>query len=414
MEEAPADAVKKKVRARMWQAAIAAAQSVGYVGVGTVEFLVDGSEFYFLEMNTRLQVEHGVTELVTGLDLVGLQLTVAAGLPLGLTQEQVVVSGHAVEARLCAERPREDYRPTPGLATHARWPSGVGLRTDAAIESGSTVSSSYDSLVAKVMAHGDGRDQAVDRLWRALRALELDGLETNRALLGAVLADPVFRRGEAGIDYLDGRPDLRDAGLDEEVRRRHATAAAFALLRDRASRSLVPVPAAGWRNVGVALHADGFTDALGTIEVRAPGVDRPAEVLVDGEWVAAGTAQGTGGVVDLTSAGIRRRYAVRLGPHSAEVSGPEGQSSFTRLAEDDPVAAGGLAGECRAPLPGAIRSVAVKVGDRVDDGDALVVLEAMKMEHTLRAGGAGSVALVQCAPGDQVDVGDLLVVVEPA
>jgi len=413
IEEAPAAAVKKKVRARMWQAAVAAAQSVGYVGVGTVEFLVDGSEFYFLEMNTRLQVEHGVTELVTGLDLVGLQLTVAAGLPLGLTQEQVSVSGHAVEARVCAERPREDYRPTPGLATHARWPSGVGLRTDAAIESGSTVSSSYDSLVAKVMAHGEGREQAIDRLSRALRALELDGLETNRSLLGAILADPVFRRGEAGIDYLDGRPDLRDAGLDEDVRRRHAAAAAFALLRQRASRSLVPVPAAGWRNVGVALHADGFTDVVGTIEVRAPGVRRPAEVCVDGQWLVVGTAEGADGVVDLSSDGIRRRYQVRLGPHGAEVSGPEGQSSFTRLAEDDPVAAGGLAGECRAPLPGTISSVVVKVGDRVDDGDALVVLEAMKMEHTLRAGGAGTVALVQCAPGDQVDVGDLLVAVEP-
>jgi acetyl/propionyl-CoA carboxylase alpha subunit len=414
IEEAPAGAVKKKVRARMWEAAIAAARSVGYVGVGTVEFLVDGSEFFFLEMNTRLQVEHGVTELVTGLDLVGLQLTVAAGLPLGLTQEQVSVSGHAIEARLCAERPREDYRPTPGTATHARWPSGVGLRTDAAIESGSTVSSSYDSLVAKVMAHGEGRDQAIDRLSRALRALELDGLETNRSLLGAVLADPVFRRGEAGIDYLDGRPDLRDAGLDEDARRRHAAAAAFALLGERGSRSLVPVPAAGWRNVGVALHADGFTDAGGTIEVRAPGVNRPAEVLVDGQWVEAGTAEAADGMVDLSSAGIRRRYQVRLGPHSAEVSGPEGQSSFTRLAEDDPVATGGLTGECRAPLPGAISTVVVKVGDRVNDGDALVVLEAMKMEHTLRAGGAGIVELVQCAPGDQVDVGDLLVVVEPA
>jgi propionyl-CoA carboxylase alpha chain len=413
IEEAPASLVKKKVRARMWQAALAAARSVGYVGVGTVEFLVDGSEFYFLEMNTRLQVEHGVTELVTGLDLVGLQLSVAAGVPLALEQEEITVSGHAVEARLCAERPREDYRPTPGTATHARWPGGVGLRTDAAIESGSTVSSSYDSLVAKVMAHGPGRDIAIGRLAGGLRDLELDGLETNRALLVAVLADPVYRRGEAGIDYLDGREDLRDATLADDVRRRHAAAAAFALLRLRASQSLVPVAAPGWRNVGVALHAEEFTDAGGTIAVRTPGVDRAAEVLVGEQWVEVGTARTSDDGVDLTAEGICRRYRVRLGPHGAEVSGPEGQSSFTRPGEDDPAAAAGTAGECRAPLPGAITNVAVRVGDRVQDGDGLVVLEAMKMEHTLRAGGPGTVGAVLCAPGDQVDVGDLLVVVEP-
>jgi propionyl-CoA carboxylase alpha chain len=414
LEEAPAALVKKKVRARMWEAAVAAARSVGYEGVGTVEFLVDGSDFFFLEMNTRLQVEHGVTELVTGLDLVGLQLSVAGGAPLALTQEEITVTGHAVEARLCAERPREDYRPTPGTATHVRWPDGTGLRTDAAIESGSTVSSSYDSLVAKLMAHGDGREAAIARLARALDALELDGLETNRSLLAAVLADPVFTRGEAGIDYLDGRPDLRDAALGEDVRRRHAAAAAFALLAERAGHSLVPVAAAGWRNVGLAGHADDFTDAEGSLTVRVPRLDAAAEVRVDGHWVAAGTAAVAGGVVDLTVDGVRRRYRVRLGAHGVGVNGPEGQSSFSLLAEDDAVAAGGTAGECRAPLPGAISTVAVQAGDLVADGDALVVLEAMKMEHTLRAGGAGTVGRVLCAPGDHVDVGDLLVVVEPA
>jgi propionyl-CoA carboxylase alpha chain len=413
IEEAPASLVKNKVRGRMWRAAVAAARSVGYVGVGTVEFLVDGSEFYFLEMNTRLQVEHGVTELVTGIDLVRLQLSVATGAPLALNQEQITVSGHAIEARLCAERPREDYRPTPGRATHARWPTGPGLRTDAAIESGSTVSSSYDSLVAKVMAHGEERDVAIGRLGRGLRALELDGLETNRALLDAVLADPVFRRGEAGIDYLDGREDLRQAVLGDDVRRRHAVAAAFALLHQRAGQSLVPVTAPGWRNVGVALHVDDFTDAGGTIPVRASGADRAAEVLVDGRWLEVGTARTADDGVDLTVDGIARRYHVRLSPHGAEVSGPEGQSSFARPAEDDPAAAAGTAGECRAPLPGTITNVAARVGDHVDDGDGLVVLEAMKMEHTLRAGGPGTVGAVLCAPGDQVDVGDLLVVVEP-
>ncbi len=195
VEEAPAVFVAGDTRRAMWEAAVAAAKAVDYVGVGTVEYLVDGSGFYFLEMNTRLQVEHGVTELVTGLDLVGLQLAVAAGRPLPFAQEAVTAAGHAVEVRLCAESPREGYRPTPGTASWVRWPQGTGVRVDAGIESGSVVSPAYDSLVAKLLAHGDDRAGAMGRLSRALRGLELDGLETNRDLLGAVLDDGAFAAG---------------------------------------------------------------------------------------------------------------------------------------------------------------------------------------------------------------------------
>ena len=438
VEEAPAVAVPGSGRQKMWEAAVAAARAVDYVGVGTIEFLFDESGFYFLEMNTRLQVEHGVTELVTGLDLVGLQLLVAAGSPLPFAQGDVTTRGHAVEVRLGAERPREGYRPTPGRVAFVRWPTGHGLRTDRAIETGSVVSPAYDSLVAKLMAHDADRPGAVGRLSRAVRALELDGLETNRDLLQAVLDDDAFRRGDVDIHYLDGRPDLRDAQVPDEVRHRHAAAAAFGLLAARAERSLVPVPAAGWRNVGRALHADELRDGVGTIEVRAPSPDTPAQVLLDGDWRDAGRAAGpvvvdataaaepastltsspdagTALVVDLVAAdGLRRRYRVRLSPHRAEVNGPEGQSSFALRSEDDPVEAGGVAGECRAPLPGAIGKVLVAVGDAVTEGDGLVVLEAMKMEHTLRADGAGAVTAVHCAPGQQVDVNDLLVTLEPA
>ena len=415
VEEAPAVLVAAAIRQQMWDAAVAVARSVDYVGAGTVEFLVDDSGFYFLEMNTRLQVEHGVTEMVTGLDLVGLQLAVAEGRPLPLAQDEVVGEGHAVEIRLCAERPRDDYRPTPGTATHVRWPEGRGLRTDAAIESGSVVSPAYDSLVAKVMAHGEDRAVAIARLSRALRALELDGLETNRQLLGAVLDDAAFRRGEADVHYLDSRPELRDARLPDAVRHRHAAAAAFCLTAERASLSLVPVPAAGWRNVGRPLHVDQLTDSTGTVEVRAPGPGEPAWVLVDGEWREVGTARPEGAVVDLTAEdGLRRRYRVRLSAHEADVSGPEGQSTFALRTEDDPDERGGVAGECRAPLPGAVTRVLVAVGDTVAEGDGLVVLEAMKMEHTLRANGAGTVTQISGAPGQQVDVDDLLVTVEPA
>ncbi len=415
VEEAPAVLVPEATRRQMWDAAVAAAKAVDYAGVGTVEYLVDASGFYFLEMNTRLQVEHGVTELVTGLDLVGLQLAVASGRPLPFGQADVTAVGHAVEVRLCAERPREDYRPTPGTATHVHWPEGPGVRVDRAIEAGSVVSAAYDSLVAKLMAHGEDRDAAIAKLSLALRALELDGLETNRDLLGAVLDDTVFRSGEVDVHYLEGRPDLRDAALPDAVRRRHGAAVAFCLLDERADRSLVPVPAAGWRNVGRPLHVDQLTDAAGTVEVRVTSPGEPARVLVDGEWRAVGAATTRGGLVDLLSAdSLRRRYRVRVSAHRADVSGPEGQSSFTLRTEDDPDERGGIAGECRAPLPGAVTKVLVAVGDAVAEGDGLVVLEAMKMEHTLRANGTGIVSQVQCAPGQQVDVNDLLVAVEPA
>jgi propionyl-CoA carboxylase alpha chain len=423
LEEAPAVLVPLETRRRMWEAAVAAAAAVGYEGVGTVEYLCDDSGFYFLEMNTRLQVEHGVTEMVTGLDLVGLQLTVASGHPLPFAQAELATSGHAVEVRICAERPREDYRPTPGPVWHVRWPEGAGVRADRGIESGSVVSPAYDSLVAKLMAHGSDRGAAIAKLSLGLRALELDGLETNRDLLQAVLDDPAYRRGEADIHFLEHRPDLRDAAPSEEVRRRHAAAVAGALLEERAARSLVPVPAAGWRNVGAALHADELTDARGVVSVRLPTVGGSATVRVDGEWetvgdVAPAPTGAERGAFDLTtvSDGLRRRYRVRhvWAGHWAFVNGPEGQSTFALRTEDDPDDRGGVAGECRAPLPGAVTKVLVAVGDAVAEGDGLVVLEAMKMEHTLRAAGAGTVSRVVTEPGQQVDVGDLLVALEPA
>ncbi len=414
IEEAPAAMVAHDTRAQMWRSAIAAAAAVDYRGVGTVEFLVDGDAYYFLEMNTRLQVEHGVTELITGVDLVGLQFSVASGAAVP-AQGSISATGHAVEARLCAERPREDYRPTPGVATHVAWPRGPGLRVDAAIESHNKVSASYDSLVAKVMAHADSRHFAIARLRRALTVLELDGLETNRDLLAAVVADEAFERGDIGIDFLDARRDLRDGALGDDVRCRHGAAAGFALLRASASRSLVPGGAAGWRNVGVAGHIDDLRDAHGVLEVHAPSFDRPASVRIDEEWrvIATTSLDGEPGVVDLLADGLRRRYAVRISAHGVEVNGPEGQSSFLVRSPDDEDQLAGLAGECRATLPGAITKILVHQGDQVAEGDGLVVLEAMKMEHTLRSGGAGTVGAVHCTLGQQVDLGDLLVTVTP-
>jgi acetyl/propionyl-CoA carboxylase alpha subunit len=298
---------------------------------------------------------------------------------------------------------------------HARWPGGAGIRCDRAVETGSVVSSAYDSLVAKLMAHGPDRDAAVARLGRGLRDLELDGLETNRDLLGAVLDDGAFREGALDVHYLERRPDLRDAAPSDEVRRLHAAAVAARLLHDRSARSVVPVRAPGWRNVGVPLHTDVLTDGVGTLEVRAPAPHAPLSVRIDGDWRPVATAVVRDDAVDLTAEadGVRRRYAVRHTAHAAYVNGPEGQSTFALRAEDDPDERGGVAGECRAPLPGAITKILVAVGDAVAEGDGLVVLEAMKMEHTLRAHGAGVVSEVYATAGQQVDVGELLVAVEP-
>jgi len=327
-----------------------------------------------------------------------------------------------VEVRLCAERPREDYRPTPGAVAHVRWPSGPGIRCDRGVETGSAVSAAYDSLVAKLMAHGPDRGGAVARLARALRTLELDGLETNRELLAAVLDDGDFRDGALDVHYLERRSDLSDAAPSDDVRRLHAAAVAARLLDDRAARSLVPVRAPGWRNVGAPLHADVLTDAGGSLRVRTAGAGEAGRTSVDvnvdgdGDWRAVATAVTRGDAVDLTAEadGVRRRYTVRHTAHAAYVNGPEGQTTFALRAEDDPDERGGVAGECRAPLPGAVTKVLVAVGDTVAEGDGLVVLEAMKMEHTLRALGAGVVSAIPAVAGQQVDVGELLVAVEPA
>ncbi len=328
----------------------------------------------------------------------------------------MAATGHAVEVRLCAERPREDYRPTPGTATHVRWPRGPGLRTDRAIESGSVVSPAYDSLVAKLMAHGRDRAAAVDRLAQALRGLELDGLETNRDLLGAVLDDAVFRAGEADVHYLDSRPDLRDAALPDDARQRHAAAAAFSLTSGRAAASLVPLPAAGWRNVGRALHADRLTDGIGTLQVRVAGPGEPAEVMVEDEWRAVGTASGGDGLVDLATLadGLRRRYRVRVAGPTRRRQRARGPVQLRPARRRCHRRARRCGRRVPRPLPGTVTKVLVAEGDVVAEGDGLVVLEAMKMEHTLRANGAGAVTQVHCAPGQQVDVHDLLVTVEPA
>ncbi|MDA8356040.1 MAG: ATP-grasp domain-containing protein [Actinomycetota bacterium] len=432
LEEAPASRVPIETRRVMWQAAVAAAQAVHYEGVGTVEFIVGGpgdATSAFLEMNTRLQVEHGITELVTGVDLVVLQLRMAAGEPLEITQDDVALVGHAIEVRLCAERPSEDYRPAPGPVLHARWPRGEGVRVDAGVETGSSVTSTYDSLVAKIMAAGPDRGTAIARLRAALAgSLELDGLETNRDMLAAVLDDATFRDGRPSTDFLDTHPEVVRARPGDEVCRLHAAAAGAFVSWRRARSSVVPGSLGNWRNVGLPSHVDCFeahglrwpvsaTGRARTWELTVDGVELSATVGAlgaDGMHGAAPRLERHGGVaLDIEAAGVVIRHRVRAHASCLAVSSPQGQTTFTLVAEDAETAAGTASGEHRAPLPGSVVRVLVNPGDTVEEGEPLIVLEAMKMEHTLRAGGPGTVGAVCVQAGRQVDAGALLVVVEP-
>jgi acyl-CoA carboxylase subunit alpha len=427
IEEAPASLVADALRRTMWDAAVAAAKAVAYEGVGTVEFVVSDDECAFLEMNTRLQVEHGVTELVTGVDLVRLQLAVAAGRPLPFTQDDIAVTGHAVEVRLCAEVPRHDYRPAPGRVVHARWPDGDGVRVDAAVESGGAVSPAYDNLVAKLLAWGDDRATAVARLRAAVRSrLELDGVETNRELLAAALGDADFVAGRTSTDYLDAHPDVVAAAVDPVVERHHVAAAALYVDHRRAARSLVPGAPPGWRNVGRALHRDRFVDLsggglsvsvswpLGRLAVVVEGPDDRAGRLGRDVSVDVAVTGPTTGTVALAVDGVVVRHRVRDHGRTIAVSSADGQSTLALVADDVTDDATSSETSCRAPLPGSVGRVLVSVDDVVDRDQPLVVLEAMKMEHTLRAAGPGTVQDVAVAAGDHVDAGQLLVVVTPS
>jgi geranyl-CoA carboxylase alpha subunit len=399
IEEAPSPAVSPALRAEMGAAAVRAAAAVGYVGAGTVEFLLDDDgSFYFLEMNTRLQVEHPVTELVTGLDLVDLQLRVALGQPLGLAQDDIVLRGHAIEARLYAEEPAAGYAPRTGTLTAFSVPEGPGLRCDAGVAAGGTVSAFYDPMLAKLMAAGPDRETARRRLLRMLEDTVAAGVVTNRAFLGRVLAHPVFAEGEATTRFLDGAPDLAEEPDAPEDARRVAIAAHLARTARPAFRSSHPVP----QRVVLDVDGDEVPVALGAGRV----------LDVDGAAVAL-------------SLGPDGRGSLTLGPRRVPVQvlaeGPATRVQFrghvVRVGPWDPSPApaesDGGDGVVRAASAGTVVALPVAPGDRVAPDTVVAVVEAMKLETALRAGVAGVVAEVRGAPGASVAAGDTLVLITP-
>jgi len=420
IEEAPAPTISDHVREVLTGSAVALAQQVGYTNAGTVEFLVSGEEVFFLEMNTRLQVEHPVTELtvrVDGepLDLVALQLRVAAGRPLPFTQEQVSIEGHAIEARVYAEDAFHGFLPQAGVAESVRW--SPRSRNDVGIESGSTVSTAYDPMLGKVIVHRPTREAARRALVTALDDTAILGLTTNLGFLRGLAASEEFRDCAIDTAWLDTHPDaIRPQGLETA-----AVLAAWALATESAGDATHPFGRAdGWRLAGppagveIDVEVDGrasrFTvqPAAGTLR-RHPDADGAGERT----WRVHPIATEPG-VLRLEIDDLVHEAAVRILPHQVDVAHVGNTFRFPRPDVFAPGAARLVTdGTVVAPMPGTVLQVVVETGQQVAEGDLLGVMEAMKMELSMKAPVAGTLTSVDAKAGEQVALGATLFVVEP-
>ena len=411
VEEAPAPGLTDATRAALRDAARRAAEAIGYRGAGTVEFLMDprDQQLWFLEMNTRLQVEHPVTELVHGVDLVALQLAVAEGslLPRRADHEaeELTPRGHAVEVRLYAEDPSRAWQPQSGVLTAFDVPEVPGLRVDAGYAAGSTVSTHYDAMLAKVVAHAPTREAAIRLLVSGLTGARIHGVTTNRDLLLRVLRSEAFRAGDVSTDFLDRHGVLDAAPVDVGV---SAFAAAVALAETQAvARPVQRGVPAGWRNVVSAPRTTRF--ALGDDDVAVGWYGgRDGYVSADGTMRAVTVSPAE---VVVERDGVRHRCAVAVSGHAVDVDSAAGHVALRRTPRfvdpADQVASGSLL----APMPGAVVSIAVEPGAEVAAGAPVLVLEAMKMQHTVSAPDAGTVTEIPVAVGAQVAAGDVLAVV---
>jgi acetyl-CoA/propionyl-CoA carboxylase, biotin carboxylase, biotin carboxyl carrier protein len=413
VEEAPSPLLDEASRARMGAAAVAAAQAVGYVGAGTVEYIVSADrpdEFFFMEMNTRLQVEHPVTELVTGLDLVELQLRVAAGEPLPFAQEDVRLDGHAIEARVYAEDPARGFLPTGGTVLALAEPEGA--RVDSGLDVGTEVGGSYDPMLAKVIVHGGDRTEALHRLDRALASYTLLGVPTNVAFLRALLKHPSVASGDLDTGLVEralGELTSGD-GVPPEVLAAAALDRMLALEPAGGDPWAIPD---GWRP---GAHA-------WTPWIITPSGGEPVEVRVQGRAASARVVIGDGEPVPASLSGSTLAYGGRTVSFTAARDGRTlwlGRDGHAWALAEHVKAEGGAAadaagdGVLRSPMPGTVLAVKVGEGDRVDEGQPLVVVEAMKMEHTVTAPRAGVVAQLPARAGAQVALDAVLAVIEEA
>ena len=421
IEECPSPALDEDLRERMGAAALAAAKAVGYRNAGTVEFVLEPSgEFWFLEVNARLQVEHPVTEAVTGLDLVREQLLVAQGLPLSVKAADLAITGHAIEARLYAEDPAAGFLPASGTLLDWCPAADPGCRWDSGVEAGSVAGLEFDPMLAKVIAHAPTRAEAALRLARALEHSRIRGVTTNRDFLVAALRHPEFLAGRTTTAFIEltGVPLARQPSRDEPRIAPVAAARAAQAAAGPATPVLRSLPS-GWRNSVMPPERAAYRhgDAVVDVSYRRQRDGRFA-VEVSGFGPSDGTTQLTAGVrtgggwIDIEEGGRRhRRHVFRQG-HQVWVQGPAGDvalAAVPRFPEAQrELAAGGLA----APMPGTVLAVHVSPGDPVSAGQLLMIMEAMKMEHRITAPHPGVVGAIGPRPGDQVAAGDVLVVLD--
>ena len=415
IEEAPAPGLRDEVRANMSRAAIQAARAVGYVGAGTVEFLVDEAQhFYFMEMNTRLQVEHPVTELITGVDLVEWQLRIAQGAPLPRQQDDIVQQGAAMEARLYAEDPANGYLPSVGRITHLHWPAAApGLRLDMGVDAGDEVSTFYDPMLGKVIAWGASRDEAIGRLSAALGDIEIVGVTTNRALLSSVLADEEFRRGGIATNFLPVRHAHLSFGEPQAGPVDAALAALWCAIRETAGDALW-ADTRGWRLAAPARSAWRFADLAVVIECGAVRDTYLARVGAQ-DYALRVAARGPGSM-DVELAGQLEHVHVAEADRDLHLfrGGRHVQLRLSHTEDSLQVSAGTEEGSLLTPLPGTVVAVHVEAGRQVARGLPLVTVEAMKMEHTLTAPYDGTVTRVAFGVGERVAAGAILVELTPS
>jgi propionyl-CoA carboxylase alpha chain len=398
VEESPAPHLPPETRRALHDAARAVAASVGYLGAGTVEFLYEGASdrFYFLEMNTRLQVEHPVTEEVHGVDLVALQIAVSEGRPVPVPAP---ADGHAIEARLYAEDPVADHQPQSGRLTAFDVPPAPGLRVDAGFASGNEVTTFYDAMLAKIVVHAPTREQAARTLAGALVRARIHGVTTNRDQLVGVLRDPDFRTGAVSTTFLDDHPPAAPTPVGD-----HAVAAALAMAeRDREARTVQQRIPVAWRNV---VSQPQRTEFQGDVVVEWYGGRDGYSVDGLGVLHASQTS------VTLERHGVATTYAVAITGKDVDVDAPTGHRALTAVARFSDPADAVAGGSLLAPMPGTVISVAVEEGQQVDVRQPMLVLEAMKMQHTVTAPAAGTVTRLDVRAGSQVAAGEILAVVE--
>ena len=416
IEEAPSSAVSPELRERMGQAGIQAVRAINYENAGTVEFLLDSSgEFFFLEVNTRLQVEHPVTEEITGVDLVREQIRVAQGYPLSFTQESLEIDGHAIEARIYAEDPANEFLPATGEVLAWEMPTTPEARYDSGVTSGSKVSVNFDPMLAKVTTHAPTREEAALRLARVLERMRIQGVITNRDFLITTLRHPRFLAGDTTTSFIEEVNPPRERTLNEsELRNKAIAASLFIQYRNRSAADVLQTLPSGFRITRMPPERNTFVyhdqEILTEYSSRRDG---DFNFTVSGETVIARIIGVSGDRLEYEVNG--RRMTATLNNHGNQwwVNGADGDISLTLKTRFPEInAPEAVAGGLTSPMPGTVIAVQVAPGEQVSAGQVLAIIEAMKMEHSVVSPQDGVVSEVRVAIGDKVEGGELLVVVE--